>query len=163
MLRATYTYLDFIRARLYCKKIEAGKTVYQCFPNVFVGRHRKAVDQISRHTSHANLFLLIASGIIWRSSLLRATLSGNRVPNDADLQKNGCYLSRIFHSIATSTFLKINVYITAVITVFIGFQLKGFISFGERFFEDQIRKPDIRTAPQNPDAGHKILRPGPPV
>ena len=36
-------------------------------------------------------------------------------------------------------------------------------SFGEQFFEDQIRRPGICTAPQNPYAGHKILRRGPHV
>ena len=48
-------------------------------PKLFVFRHRKPVDQILRYTSHANLFLLMASCIIWRSPLLRATISKNRV------------------------------------------------------------------------------------
>ena len=39
------------------------------------------------------------------------------------------------------------------------FQL--FFSFGEQFFEDQIRRPGIRTAPHNPYAGHTILCRGP--
>ena len=46
---------------------------------LFVCRHRKPVEQISRHTSHTNLFPLKASNIIWRSPLLRATISGNDV------------------------------------------------------------------------------------
>ena len=44
--------------------------LYQWSPNLFVYRIRKPVDQTSRHTSH---------GIIWRSPLLQATISGNRV------------------------------------------------------------------------------------
>ena len=48
-------------------------------PKLFVCRHRKPVDQISRHTSHINLFPLIASNIIWRSPLLPETIFGNRV------------------------------------------------------------------------------------
>ena len=36
-------------------------------------------------------------------------------------------------------------------------------SFGEQFFEDQIRRPGIRIVPQNSYAIHKILRRGPPV
>ena len=35
------------------------------------------------------------------------------------------------------------------------------IFFGEQFFKDQIRWSGIRTALQNPYAGHKILRRGP--
>ena len=36
---------------------------HQWFPNFFVCRHRKLVEQISRHTSRANLFQSMASGI----------------------------------------------------------------------------------------------------
>ena len=39
----------------------------------------KTRDQILRHTSHANLFLMMASGITWESPLLRASISGNCV------------------------------------------------------------------------------------
>ena len=37
--------------------------IRQWFPNFFVCRHRKLVEQISRHTSHANSFQLMSSGI----------------------------------------------------------------------------------------------------
>ena len=69
----------FYTGQTLLKKILTGKTVHQWSPNFFVCLHRKPVDQISRHTSHANLFLLMASGIIWKSPVLLATISGNRV------------------------------------------------------------------------------------
>ena len=40
-------------------------------------------------------------------------------------------------------------------------EISTFFSFGEQFFEDQIRRPGIRTAPHNPYAGHKLLCRGP--
>ena len=59
---------EFKQARLY---ISGPQTFFVC-------RCRKPVDLISRRTSHANPFLLIASGIIWKSPLRRATISENR-------------------------------------------------------------------------------------
>ena len=41
------------------------------------------------------------------------------------------------------------------------FNLKDFFSCGKQFFEDQSRRPGIRTVPQNPYAGRKMSRRGP--
>ena len=54
-------------------------TVYQLSPNFFVCRHWKLNDQISQHTSHVNLFPMVASGNNWRSPLLQVTISGSCV------------------------------------------------------------------------------------
>ena len=39
------------------------RNLYQWFPNFFVCRRRKSLEQNSRHTNHFNLFQLMLSGI----------------------------------------------------------------------------------------------------
>ena len=78
-------------------------------PKLFVCRHRKLVEQISWHTSHANLFQSMASGItgdsengndlfftfFWRSPLLWAKIFGNLLmqPKMMLISKRSHYLS----------------------------------------------------------------------
>ena len=51
-------------------------------------------------------------------------------------------------------FLKTNVLITAMVSIFMLFQPNIFFFFGEQFFEDQIWRSGIRTVPQNSYSGH---------
>ena len=72
---------------------------------------------------------------------------------------NGNFLA-FFTQQLLELFLKINLFNTAMVAIF---NLNDCFSFGEQFFEDQIRSSGICTVLQNLYAGHKILGRGPPA